>query len=108
MVTQPGVTVLLVAPVGRQSGETLAKVRRFLATIGVKWTSDLVNDHSTMLANGSRIVSLPATRDTLRGYSSVSMLIIDEAAYVDDAVYLAIRPSLAATDGDLIILSTPC
>ena len=35
------------------------------------------------------------------------MLIIDEAAFVDDDVYLALRPSLAVLNGDLILLSTP-
>jgi phage terminase large subunit-like protein len=108
MIKVRGATVLIVAPVGRQSGETLAKARGFLRVMGLKWKSDGVNDQSSMLANGSRIVSLPATRDTLRGYSAVSMLIIDEAAYVEDEVYLSLRPSLAVSDGDLILLSTPC
>ena len=34
-------------------------------------------------------------------------LLIDEAARVDDRLYRAMRPSLAATDGDLWLMSTP-
>jgi hypothetical protein len=59
------------------------------------------------LANGSRIVSLPGTEQTIRGYSGVRLLIIDEAARVPDALYLAVRPMLAVSGGQLVCLSTP-
>ena len=44
---------------------------------------------------------------TLRGFSAVSLLIIDEAARVEDNVYRALSPMLAVGDGDLWLLSTP-
>jgi hypothetical protein len=34
------------------------------------------------LANGSRIVSLPGTEGTIRGYAAASLIVIDEAARV--------------------------
>jgi len=37
----------------------------------------------------------------------VSLLVIDEAARVPDAVYKALRPMLAVADGDLWMMSTP-
>jgi len=104
-----GCTVLVVAPSARQSGETLRKVREFLAVMrmGGKARGDGVNRNSMALPNGSRIVGLPAVDATVRGFSKVSMLIVDEAARVPDEVYLALRPSLALADGDVILLSTP-
>ncbi|HZZ80266.1 MAG TPA: terminase family protein [Gemmataceae bacterium] len=63
--------------------------------------------HHLQLANGSRILSLPGTEKTVRGYSGVALLIIDEAARVDDALYRAVRPMLAVSKGRLIALSTP-
>ena len=57
--------------------------------------------------NGSRIISLPGTEQTIRGYSQVRLLVIDEAARVTDALYYAIRPMLAVSGGRLIALSTP-
>jgi hypothetical protein len=36
LVTQPGATVLIVAPSGRQSGETLRKVGGFLGVLGIR------------------------------------------------------------------------
>lgn len=109
LVMEAGVTVLVVGPSGRQSGETLRKVREFLGAMGLgkALRGDGMNPRSMVLPNGSRIVGLPAREDTVRGFSAVSMLIVDEAARVPDEVYLALRPSLAVSDGDVILLSTP-
>lgn len=59
------------------------------------------------LSNGSRIVSLPENEEGIRGFSSVALLVIDEAARVSDELYLAVRPMLAVSHGRLIALSTP-
>jgi hypothetical protein len=40
-------------------------------------------------------------------YSSVALLVIDEASRVDDALYGAMRPMLAVSRGRLLALSTP-
>ena len=55
----------------------------------------------------SRIVCLPCREETIRGYSHVSLLVIDEAARVPDDLYRAVRPMLAVSNGRLICLSTP-
>ena len=102
-----GCTVLIVGPSGRQSGETLRKVKSFLAVLGTQTRGDGVNRQSAVLPNGSRVVALPAREDTVRGFSAVSMLIIDEAARVSDEIYDALMPSLAVGNGDVILLSTP-
>ena len=59
------------------------------------------------LNNGSRVISLPGSENTVRGFSAVDMLIIDEAASVDDSLYLSIRPMLAVSGGELMLISTP-
>jgi hypothetical protein len=60
------------------------------------------------LANGSRIVSLPGSTDaTIRGFSKVALLVVDEAARVRDDVYAALRPMLAVSKGRIVALSTP-
>ena len=56
---------------------------------------------------GSRIVSLPGTEHTVRGYSGVALLAIDEAARVPSDLYLSVRPMLAVSGGSLMMLSTP-
>jgi hypothetical protein len=62
---------------------------------------------SLTLANGSRVVSLPGKEETVRGYSGVRLLILDEAARVPDVLYRSVRPMLAVSGGRLIAMSTP-
>ena len=38
----------------------------------------------------------------MRGFSAVSLLLVDEASRVSDELYLAIRPMLAVSDGDVV------
>ncbi|MGH9902809.1 MAG: terminase large subunit domain-containing protein, partial [Pyrinomonadaceae bacterium] len=57
--------------------------------------------------NLSRIVALPGKEATIRGFSGVSLLIVDEAARVPDELYQAVRPMLAVSGGEIILLSTP-
>jgi len=59
------------------------------------------------LENGSRIVSLPGSERTVRGLASVDLIILDEAARVDDDLLAATRPMLAVSNGSLFALSTP-
>jgi hypothetical protein len=59
------------------------------------------------LPNGSRIVGLPGVEGTVRGFSAVSLLLIDEASRVSGATYKSLRPMLAVGNGDLWLMSTP-
>ncbi|MDQ3175559.1 MAG: hypothetical protein M3Q91_17935, partial [Acidobacteriota bacterium] len=58
-------------------------------------------------SNSSRIVALPGKESTIRGFSGVSLLIVDEASRVPDELYQAVRPMLAVSGGDIVLLSTP-
>ncbi len=59
------------------------------------------------LANGSRIEALPGTEKTVRGFSGVDLLLVDEASRVDDGLVFAIRPMLAVSGGRLVMMSSP-
>jgi hypothetical protein len=104
---RPGSLTLMFAPSQRQSSELLRKARTLLDAAASSLTFKVDSAHTIELANGSRIVSLPAREDTVRGYSGVALLIIDEAAWVDDELYAAVRPMLAVSRGRLLALSTP-
>ncbi len=105
--TAPGCLVMVASPTERQSGEFLRKAEVLVARMGVRPRGDGKNPLSLLLPNGSRIVGLPGTEGTVRGFSSVSLMVIDEAARVPDDVYKALRPMLAVQNGDLWLLSTP-
>jgi hypothetical protein len=100
--------VLLLSPTLRQSGELFRdKVLRLYNALGRPIATIQESALSMALANGSRIVSLPGDEKNIRGYSGVSLLIVDEAARVEDALYFAIRPMLAVSKGRMVCLSTP-
>jgi len=102
-----GSLVIVASPTERQSAEFLRKASEFVLRLGVRPRGDGKNSTSLLLPNGSRIIGLPGKEGTIRGFSAVSLLVIDEAARVPDAVYKALRPMLAVADGDLWMLSTP-
>ncbi len=100
--------VLLLSPTLRQSGELFRdKVLTLYRAIGKPVAMTRETALTMELANGSRIVSLPGEEVTIRGYSGVKLLVIDEAARVPDALYYSTRPMLAVSRGRLITLSTP-
>lgn len=99
--------VLLISPSLRQSSELFRKVTDWRTKLSAQ--PALVEDNrlSCTFANGSRIVSLPSSEATVRGFSAANLVICDEAARVDDALYYAMRPMLAVSHGRLIAMSTP-
>jgi hypothetical protein len=99
--------VVVACPTEKQSAELVWKARDFMTKLGLRQRRDGSNRISLRLPNGSRIVGIPGKEATLRGFSAVSLLIIDEASRVDDSVYKALRPMLAVGNGDLWLLSTP-
>jgi hypothetical protein len=104
----PGSLVLLLSPTLRQSGELFRdKVCRLNHALGKPVAATRLTALTLELANGSRIVSLPGEEGTVRGYSGVALLVIDEAARVTEELYSSVRPMLAVSRGRLVALSTP-
>lgn len=100
--------VLLIAPTLKQSQELYRKIRAALASLGDVAPALLKETELTFeTVTGSRVACVPAQDGGIRGFSAVSLLIIDEAAWVRDDVYTAARPFLIVSRGRLIALSTP-
>jgi hypothetical protein len=57
--------------------------------------------------NGSRILALPGTGDTIRGLSGAALIVIDEASRVPDELLAALRPMVATSQGAIVALTTP-
>ncbi len=103
----PSSLVLLVSPSQRQSSEGFKKIISELNKLDQQPKRLEDNRLSIQLENGSRIVSLPSSEATVRGFSNPSLIVVDEASRVLDQLYYAIRPMLAVSSGRLILLSTP-
>lgn len=104
---EAGSLVLLLSPSLRQSGELYRKVSGFYGDLGKPVPAVQETATTLDLTNGSRIVSLPGTPDTIRGFSGARLIIVDEAAMVADDLFVAVNPMLAVSQGRLVLLSTP-
>lgn len=106
-VYRPRSLVLLLSPSQRQSSELFRVCQGFYRRLGRPVAAERETALELGLENGSRIVSLPGQEGTIRGYSGVSLLIVDEAARVPDELIASVRPMLAVSSGRLMALSTP-
>lgn len=103
----PDSLVLLLSPGERQSGELFKKCLAAYHAVGSPVPALHETELTLSLRNGSRIVSLPGKEATVRSYSGVRLLVVDEASRVLDGLYYAVRPMLAVSGGRLLLLSTP-
>jgi len=101
--------VVLFSPSQRQSAELFRSVMKFHNELK---GAPRLNAESVLKAemeNGSRILALPGTEKTVRGYAKADLVVIDEAARVEDELLAAVRPMMATSKGGgrLIALTTP-
>jgi hypothetical protein len=104
---EPGSLSLIVSPSQRQSGEVF---RRLMLNHAKLVDAPPLNAESALraeFANGSRVVALPGSERTVRGYAGARLIVLDEAARVPDELLAALRPTMAVVDGSLLALSTP-
>jgi hypothetical protein len=101
--------ILLLSPSLRQSQELFRKLQDFYNALDSPSLPQAVEESALRneFDNGSRIIALPGKEATIRGFSGVSLLIVDEASRVPDELYQAIRPMLAVSGGRIVLLSTP-
>ncbi len=103
---RPDATVLIVTPSQRQSVEMLRRVKSFYARLGRPIPTDGESQTTLVLHNRSRVVALPANDAGIRGYT-VDLLILDEAARIDDDLWAAVAPMVAVSGGTICAMSTP-
>lgn len=101
-----GSLILLLSASFRQSLELYQKVIEGYLRLGNGRNDDALAT-VLKLENGSKIVSLPSSEKTIRGYSGVDLLVCDEASRIPDDLFFAVTPMLAVSGGRLIMLSTP-
>jgi Terminase large subunit, T4likevirus-type, N-terminal len=98
--------VVAIGAAQRQSDEVMAKAH---ALYNASPAVDLIGrpaERRMRFANGSRFVSLPASEATVRSFSGVKLLVLDEAARIPDPLYASVHPFLAVSHGDLVLLSS--
>jgi hypothetical protein len=104
----PKSMVIVISHTLEQAKETFRKITDFYKQIDRPVLSISENVHKLELANKSRIIALTGQApDSIRGYSDVTLLIIDEASQVHEKAYTNARPMLIISSGKIVLLSTP-
>lgn len=100
--------ILLMSKKEDDAKEILHKVKFLYLNLPKYLKLNKVVDSASILSfkNGSRIISLPATESSGRGFAG-TLVVLDEAAFVPwgEIVYGALRPTLS-TGGSIILQST--
>ena len=89
-VFMPGSLSVVACPSQNQSAEALRKVRAMVLKAGAELTAD--NVFKLELANGSRVLALPGTQESIRGLTVDAWIVADEAAQLDPAIMAALHP----------------
>ena len=89
-VFMPGSLSVVACPSQNQSAEALRKVRAMVLKAGAELTAD--NVFKLELANGSRVLALPGTEESIRGLTVDAWIVADEAAQLDPAIMAALHP----------------
>ena len=93
MLFRPGSLSVIACPAQRQSAEAVRRVRAVLEQTGVKFKSD--NVYGLELSNGSRVLALPSSDDSIRGLTVDAWIVVDEAARVTHNLIAALSPMRA-------------
>ncbi len=105
MIFFPGSLSVIACPAQRQSAEAVRRVRGMLMKVGAELKSDHV--YGLELHNGSRVLALPGSDDSIRGLTVDAWIVADEAARLPEDLIAALRPMRARRpQARLAMLST--
>jgi hypothetical protein len=93
MLFTPGGLSVIAANAQTQSGEAVRRVREVLIKVGAELKSEKV--YGLELKNGSRVLALPNSDDSIRGLTVDGWIIADEAARITSDLIAALRPMRA-------------
>ncbi|HEX9071509.1 MAG TPA: terminase family protein [Pseudolabrys sp.] len=93
MLFTTGSLSVIACPAQRQSAEAVRRVREVLIRTGAELESD--NVYALELKNGSRVLALPGSDESIRGLTVDSWIIADEAARLSEDLIAALRPMRA-------------
>src|SRR6516162_3594677 len=89
----PGSLSVVACPAQRQSAEAVRRVREAVVKAGSKLVAD--NVYGIELTNGSRVLALPGSDDSIRGLPVEAWIVADEAARLSNDLIAALRPMRA-------------
>ena len=104
MLYQPGSLSVIACPAQRQSAEAVRRIKDHHVRLGCKLKVE--NVYGLELDNGSRVLALPRSDDSIRGLTVDGWIVADEAARLPEDMIAALRPMRARTKARFVMLST--
>lgn len=105
--TQENFRVIVISRIMRQSLEMFKTIKQIIMNSPMADSVVRCTMTEIVLSNGSQVQSLPGSSpNTLRGITA-NLIMVDEAAYVDEDVFIEIYPIILSTKGRMILISTP-
>lgn len=104
----PGDVVILAGEKQKQAREVFDRacdMHETLRHLGAVPDLSIAGEEAT-LSNKSRILALPSTVESIRGYSA-KLAVVDEAAFTADGTLKKVTPMVSMTNGRLLCASTP-
>jgi Terminase large subunit, T4likevirus-type, N-terminal len=93
MLHNPGGLCVIACPAQRQSAEAVRRVHGDLIKVGAELRVN--NVYGLELKNGSRVLALPGSDDSIRGLTVDGWIVADEAARLTEDLISALRPMRA-------------
>jgi Terminase large subunit, T4likevirus-type, N-terminal len=93
MLFMPNGLSVIACPAVRQSAEAVRRVRDILVMVGAELRTD--NVYALELKNGSRVLALPGSDDSIRGLTVDGWIVADEAARLSNDLIAALGPMRA-------------
>lgn len=105
-ISTPGQAIVIISRTKFQAGILIERACRFARRLGYPVRRYLGERFSLALPNGSSILAVSHCQDTSAG-NTADVLVVDEAALVQDLVYSSVTAFTSRTRGAIWLLSTP-
>lgn len=105
--TRPNYRIVCISKSLRQASEMFNTIYRIVSNSVM--ANSITRDTRTRIefTNGSIIESLPGqSYDSIRGIT-INLVLIDEAAYVPEELFVVLYPTIITTKGKVVLISTP-
>lgn len=100
-------TTLIVSPSLRQSLHIMRYVHEYISKLNLGVYTSTMSKSEVEFINKSRILSLPSSPSTIRGYTC-HVVVVDEANFIDEQlIEEVLMPTLSTTRGYMWLISTP-
>lgn len=107
-IVKPASRILIVSTGEREAKEVLSRLKRMIEKSPLSGIIVDENKSEAKFSNESEVICLPNNPATIRGYSDVRLIILDEASLLQKEIDTAVEPmGITLPDSQLMMIGTP-